>query len=77
MNLASLAIEVKKKLVEEDERDNGSRQLLNFGHTIAHAIEKMQQLPHTPRPRSSYRNVSGFHRFRQTGLDSKKTVPMN
>ena len=40
MNLASLAIEVKKKLVEEDERDNGSRQLLNFGHTIAHAIEK-------------------------------------
>ena len=26
--------------MEEDERDNGSRQLLNFGHTIAHAIEK-------------------------------------
>ena len=39
-NLASLAIEVKKKVVEEDERDNGSRQLLNFGHTIGHAIEK-------------------------------------
>ena len=40
MNLASLAIEVKRKVVEEDERDNGSRQLLNFGHTLAHAIEK-------------------------------------
>lgn len=40
MNLAFLAIEVKKRLVEEDERDTGSRQLLNFGHTIAHAIEK-------------------------------------
>ena len=39
-NLASLAIEVKRKVVEEDERDNGSRQLLNFGHTLAHAIEK-------------------------------------
>ena len=38
--LASLAIEVKKKVVEEDEREHGSRQLLNFGHTIAHGIEK-------------------------------------
>lgn len=40
MNLASLAVDVKKKVVEEDERDNDSRQLLNFGHTLAHAIEK-------------------------------------
>lgn len=39
--LAALAIEVKKKVVEEDEHDNGSRQLLNFGHTIAHGIEKL------------------------------------
>ena len=38
--IASLAVEVKKKVVEEDEFDNGSRQLLNFGHTIAHGIEK-------------------------------------
>lgn len=40
MQLASAAINVKKNLVEEDERDSGRRQLLNFGHTIAHAIEK-------------------------------------
>lgn len=40
IKIASLAIYVKKKVVEEDERDHGSRQLLNFGHTIAHAIEK-------------------------------------
>lgn len=40
MKIASMAINVKKKVVEEDERDDGSRQLLNFGHTIAHAIEK-------------------------------------
>lgn len=36
--LKSLAI--KKKLVEEDEHDTGSRMLLNFGHTFGHAIEK-------------------------------------
>ena len=28
----------KKKFVEEDRYDNGSRQMLNFGHTIGHAI---------------------------------------
>ena len=30
----------KKKFVEEDRYDNGSRQMLNFGHTIGHAIER-------------------------------------
>lgn len=33
------ALQVKKNVVEEDEFDNGSRLLLNFGHTIGHAIE--------------------------------------
>ncbi len=31
---------IKKKYVEEDERDTGKRMILNFGHTIGHAIEK-------------------------------------
>ncbi len=34
------SIRVKKDLVEKDEHDTGLRQLLNFGHTSAHAIEK-------------------------------------
>lgn len=38
--LAAMAVEVKRRVVEEDERENGSRQLLNLGHTVAHAIEK-------------------------------------
>lgn len=33
------SIELKQRLVEEDERDTGARQLLNFGHTLGHAIE--------------------------------------
>ena len=42
------AIRVKKDIVEEDERENGRRRLLNFGHTIGHAIEKCSgyELPH-------------------------------
>ncbi len=33
----------KKNVVELDEFDNGQRQLLNFGHTLGHAIEKISQ----------------------------------
>ncbi|MGX7203685.1 3-dehydroquinate synthase [Enterococcus pingfangensis] len=33
------ALHVKKAAVEADEFDNGTRLLLNFGHTIGHAIE--------------------------------------
>lgn len=34
------AVKVKKEIVESDERETGRRKLLNFGHTIGHAIEK-------------------------------------
>ena len=30
---------IKKGIVEIDERDNGLRRILNFGHTIGHAVE--------------------------------------
>ena len=38
--LAAMAVEIKRKIVEEDERESGKRALLNLGHTAAHAIEK-------------------------------------
>jgi 3-dehydroquinate synthase len=34
--------EIKKAVVEQDEKELGMRQLLNFGHTIGHAIEKIE-----------------------------------
>lgn len=42
------AVLVKKTIVEEDEKERGKRHLLNFGHTIAHALETLTeyQLPH-------------------------------
>ena len=32
-------VEIKRDVVDEDERENGRRQTLNLGHTIGHAIE--------------------------------------
>lgn len=32
--------DIKREVVENDERDIGERMLLNFGHTIGHAIEQ-------------------------------------
>lgn len=34
---------IKKAIVEQDETEQGQRQLLNFGHTIGHAIEILEQ----------------------------------
>lgn len=31
---------IKKNVVETDERDKGERMLLNFGHTLGHAVEQ-------------------------------------
>ena len=33
-------VEIKAQVVKADEFDTGTRQLLNFGHTVGHAIEK-------------------------------------
>ena len=35
-------LEYKKRVVENDERDFGERMLLNFGHTLGHAVEVVQ-----------------------------------
>jgi len=36
----------KNKTVLEDEKETGVRKLLNFGHTAAHAIENLYEIPH-------------------------------
>lgn len=34
------SVTIKGKVVENDEREKGERMLLNFGHTLGHALEK-------------------------------------
>lgn len=37
----SRCVEIKANVVSQDEKESGLRQILNFGHTIGHAIEKL------------------------------------
>jgi len=39
-------VQIKVKLVQKDEFEKGDRKLLNFGHTLGHAIENQHALLH-------------------------------
>lgn len=38
--ISAACCRLKVKVVEEDERDVGARMVLNFGHTVGHAVER-------------------------------------
>ena len=38
------SLQVKKAVVEQDEKESGLRKILNFGHTIGHGIESSENM---------------------------------
>ena len=46
--LIERSIRMKARVVSEDLRESGQREILNYGHTLAHAIERLEDyaLPH-------------------------------
>lgn len=45
-DLISRCVAWKNKIVLADEKESNSRKLLNFGHTLGHALENLYRLPH-------------------------------
>lgn len=45
-NLIQRNVQIKMEIVTNDEREDGNRRLLNFGHTIGHAIEQVHGIAH-------------------------------
>lgn len=39
-------MQIKMKIVQQDEFEKGDRKLLNFGHTLGHALENQYELSH-------------------------------
>ena len=44
--LVSMSVNFKASVVSEDEKENGIRRILNFGHTYGHAIEMYKSFKH-------------------------------
>ncbi|HLR37268.1 MAG TPA: 3-dehydroquinate synthase [Chitinophagaceae bacterium] len=44
--LVKRSVEIKSNIVQKDEFEGGLRRLLNFGHTVGHAVEKIEKIPH-------------------------------
>jgi len=44
--LVTRSVKIKANIVEEDEHEQGSRRVLNLGHTWGHAVEKLNKIPH-------------------------------
>ncbi len=44
--LITMAVQLKSSIVASDERESGDRVLLNYGHTLAHAIETVARERH-------------------------------
>ena len=43
LNLVETCCRIKKSIVEIDEREQGLRRILNFGHTLGHALEAISK----------------------------------
>ncbi|MDR1673484.1 MAG: 3-dehydroquinate synthase [Bacteroidales bacterium] len=46
LHLVSKSVKIKAQVVERDEREQGERRILNFGHTFGHAIEVLSGMSH-------------------------------
>ncbi len=46
ISLIEDSVSIKIDIVMNDERETGKRKLLNFGHTLGHAIETVTGIPH-------------------------------
>ena len=46
VDLISRCCSIKARIVEQDERERGVRSILNYGHTVGHALEALTEYAH-------------------------------
>ena len=45
-HVVSVSVAIKSAVVNKDEREQGLRRILNFGHTFGHGLEKIRRMSH-------------------------------
>tara|TARA_Y100000310_G_scaffold345853_1_gene471432 strand:+ start:14909 stop:16000 length:1092 start_codon:yes stop_codon:yes gene_type:complete len=64
LHIIKRSIDLKKDVVEKDEKESGLRQILNFGHTFGHAFENIMH----------YKKKHGFCISRGIAVEAKIAV---
>ena len=70
--LIEAAVDVKTSIVKRDEREQGERKKLNFGHTVAHALESRASELNHPLPHGiavGMGMIFGLHWSAQTAVN--------
>ena len=67
IDVITRCVKIKRDIVCEDERENGVRKLLNYGHTIGHAIELL----------SNYTIPHGYAIAAGMAIEARAAVKMN
>lgn len=63
--------DIKSVIVQEDEFEKGQRRLLNFGHTVGHAVEKLEGIAHGQAVAKGMAVAAAFSR-QLTGLPAEE-----
>jgi 3-dehydroquinate synthase len=63
--LVADSVSIKSQVVQQDEKESGVRRKLNFGHTIGHAIEKIERSGHGSAVAMGMVAAAEFSRARQ------------
>ena len=65
---------IKKEVVEKDPKEKGERQLLNFGHTLGHAIEKCSEFSYSHGQCVAFGCLAAMHISDVTTEEENKAV---
>ncbi|SDZ90419.1 3-dehydroquinate synthase [Oribacterium sp. KHPX15] len=65
---------IKKEVVEKDPKEKGERQLLNFGHTLGHAIEKCSDFSYSHGQCVAFGCLAAMHISDVTTEEENKAV---
>ena len=63
--------DIKRRVVEEDPKEQGERALLNFGHTLGHAVETLMKLSRNRRMLSEKETEEACALFDAFSLDQR------